>query len=413
MQRLRNVYPMQIGITIILLYSIMPIVSRFISTYLTTYSYMLLVVLIVFVIVTEDRMNSVNFYFSALLPLIIYESLTLFTRTDSLVLWGYQVVLFLLPVILGYFVFYCRSEDYIVYFRIMLIALLITAVTTIIGVIQYPNAARTLATVSSQDPEAILFDWHNIGGFGFVYSLVLLYPILILAYKRRKISFIRTIAITILIFAVAVFTEYTTAFLMLIITSFLFFTKKEFSLQGVILLVIAEVLIVILFNEVISSLLTMLGNAVNSETISERLTALAGGTDGLEASDDNRISLYRTSIQTFFRHPLLGTFLTGGGGIGGHSFLLDTLAQYGLLGAFVLFFSYRKIYLVFYQIYHQESGFGYVLWAFMQTLLLSCVNTGMWLIVLAFYMPIILLWVFEDEKGIKKFENEYPAASSL
>ena len=100
---------------------------------------------------------------------------------------GYQVLLFLLPACIG---FYLATHRFFVdFFAVFLIlAVCVTCMTTIIGCIAHPDAARVLATTkSSQDPLAILYEMQNIGGYGFVYSTVLLYPFVILAYKMKKL----------------------------------------------------------------------------------------------------------------------------------------------------------------------------------------------------------------------------------
>lgn len=90
--------------------------------------------------------------------------------------------------------------------------------------------------------------------------------------------------------------------------------------------------------------------------------------------------------------------LKGGGGIGGHSFILDTIGLYGFLGIISLIFMYRKIYRLFFAPFRNKGGYGYVLWLFLQTILLSCVNTGMWLSVLALLAPIILYKIYEGDR---------------
>lgn len=126
----------------------------------------------------------------------------------------------------------------------------------------------------------------------------------------------------------------------------------------------------------------------------ERLNSLAGGQAGLEQSESNRIFLYERSIRTFFDNPLFGTMLKGGGGVGGHSFILDTIGVYGIFGIALLFFMYRKIYRLFFEPFKNEDGYGYVLWLFLQSILLSCINTGLWLPVLTLFTPVILYKIY-------------------
>ena len=126
----------------------------------------------------------------------------------------------------------------------------------------------------------------------------------------------------------------------------------------------------------------------------ERLNSLAGGQAGLEGSESKRIFLYQRSIQTFFSNPLFGTIFSGGGGVGGHSFILDTIGVYGVLGVVLLFYMYRNIYRYFIAPFRNEDGYGYVLWLFLQSILLSCINTGMWLTVLTLFAPILLCRIY-------------------
>lgn len=174
--------------TLSILYIIMPILSRIISTYLTTYTYMIIVVLIMLGIVFANGAESLNEYCGGvLLPFILYNFLTFFTRSESSVLWGYSILLSLIPVVLGYFIVYKRGREVLYYRNIILAAFGITIITTCIGLIRFPFAARILATIeSSSDASAVLYNWYNIGGYDFIYMVVLLYPLLILAYKRKK-----------------------------------------------------------------------------------------------------------------------------------------------------------------------------------------------------------------------------------
>ena len=192
-----------------------------------------------------------------------------------------------------------------------------------------------------------------------------------------------------MIFVTVILSEYATALLLIMCTSVLFFCKKNLSNHGVYILLIFCTLILVFCSEYISQFLTYIAESIGSDTIGERFLALAGGSDTLKAFDDNRIELYQLSLNTFFEHPVLGTFLSGNSVIGGHSFILDILAQFGLVGGVLLFFMYKKIYKYFIEIFKCQAGYGYILWAFLQTILLSTINTGMWLEILAMLIPIL------------------------
>lgn len=357
---------------------------------------MIIVVLIMLGIVFANGVESLNEYCGGvLLPFILYNFLTFFTRSESSVLWGYSILLSLIPVVLGYFIVYKRGREVLYYRNIILAAFGITIITTCIGLIRFPFAARILATIeSSSDASAVLYNWYNIGGYDFIYMVVLLYPLLILAYKRKKIGLIPTVISVIALFLMVVLSEYTTALLLLLITSLLFFIKRNPTSRDIVCFLIFSVVCMFVLEDFLSSFLQWVGSLTGSETMIERLNSLAGGQAGLEQSESNRIFLYERSIQTFFANPLFGTMLKGGGGVGGHSFILDTVGVYGIFGIALLFFMYRKIYRLFFEPFKNEDGYGYVLWLFLQSILLSCINTGMWLPVLTLFTPVILYKIY-------------------
>ena len=41
-----------------------------------------------------------------------------------------------------------------------------------------------------------------------------------------------------------------------------------------------------------------------------------------------------------------------------------------------------------------ENGFGAILWTFLQAILLSSINTGMWLNVIGLMMPVLVSWIY-------------------
>ena len=393
-------------ISYILLYSIMPIVSRLTSRFLTTYFYMAVVVVLVMLILVLDRPENLNLYGTFLLPFVIYGILTYFYTHNTVILWGYQTLLFWLPVILGYYFMQDPFRILGSYSKIIIFAIVVTMVTTIVGCIQNPNASRILATVSSTDTEAYTYDIKNIGGYNFVYYMILLYPILILSFKTNKINLLPTIVITLIVFFTVIYSEYTTALLMFILSSFLFFTKRNLSSRGIIIISVFSVVFFFVFTNVVVDFLNWLSEVVGSEEISRRLIALSGGTAGLEASEDNRIELYRWSLNKFFANPIFGTLFESNKFNGGHSFILDSLASYGVVGGTLLYFMYKRIFTCFFLPFKDKPGFGYVVWIFIQAIILSIVNTGMWLEVLCLFCPILFYWIYGTEPKTEESENE-------
>lgn len=380
---------------IMILYMIMPVMTVIISKFITTYAYMLMcVVLFCFIMLTGGikRLSAMVYVLAPLGLLILYS---FFVGNEPLVIMGYQGVLTLLTVAAGYYYLYYRSDAIPVFSKIILAAIIVTAVTTIIGVIRFPEASRILATIATSDDEQnLLFGWNNIGGYEYIYICVLLYPVMILAYKLRKIGRVAFLFMFLLLFILVIFSEYTIALILIMITSFLYFAGKKTNAGQLLLIGIVLFALLFLFQSVVNSFLLWLADTLGSDTLGERLTALAGGVNGLEGSESNRIALYQASIDAFLERPIFGNTFNGFSVGGGHSFILDTLANHGILGGITIVLLYRNIYKVFFVPFRRQEGYGFVLWTFVQTIILSMVNTGMWSMVIGMFVPIFLSQIY-------------------
>ena len=384
---------------LVLAYSIAPIVSRVISDVLTTYFYMLVVVALTALVLLSKGNKSVNDCLVLLFPFICWKGMTFLLPKASLILWAYGALLDMIPLLVGYYLINNVSDKKILFFAKYIFAVFaITATTTFIGSIIYPDAARYLATVAdANDAMAVKYYWRNIGGYEFVYSIVLLHPLIILAHKQGKIKRWTSFAMSILIIFLSINSGYTIAFLLSIICCFLYLFKKTMRSKQMMIWLVSVVLMIIIFYTIISKILLFLADLVDNDMISLRLRALAGGVEGVENSEDNRILLYETSLNTFFKYPLFGSFMHGGGGVGHHSFILDFLAQFGLCGLVILVFMYRAIYIRFFKPYYEKAGYGYIVWAFIQAMFLSSVNTGSWFTILAVFIPIFLRVIYREK----------------
>ncbi|MBQ6154066.1 MAG: hypothetical protein IJJ15_09990 [Ruminococcus sp.] len=384
----------------ILLYAVMPIVPRATSTYLTTYFYMAIVVATFIFSFVACRLGNIKEYAVLMLPFIIYAllSMVLSHESDWMIAAYESFMVYVFPVSVGYYL--ARNPFNAKTFAIVLVVVFaFTCMTTIIGCIRNPDAARDLAsTKTSQDATAIKYDWQNIGGYSFVYSTVLLYPFVILGFKTKKLNIVFVVIFTVLAYALALYTEYTFALMLLLLSTLLFLIKKDMSIKKFLLLMIFSFLAAYFLRYAVAALLTYIGNLLGNETMTEKMTAIFLGNEAVEQLDDPRDVLYMMSIETFLKNPLFGTFFNGGRGSGGHSQILDTLAQFGLFGGAILYWMYRGIYKVFYKPFTKKVGGCIVFWIFLQTFILSCINTKLWLNNLCLYTPILLYAIYPTEE---------------
>lgn len=232
----------------------------------------------------------------------------------------------------------------------ILIALmfLVTAFTSLLGVIANPRAARILTYAANDLQEDLVIRMLNIGGIAFFQGLVVCVPILISFIRRNQYRTICT-ALLITIFVSLLSASFTITLLMFMVAFLFGYLSENTSIKNAFIVSISAFLIfVIPWTDILSYLADIIGN----ETISARLDSIArsismGAFSGNLAS---RFQTYITSLNTFLSNPFgIGpeyTYLTLQNGIGYHSQILDDLARYGFwaLAFYIAFFvGYYKL----------------------------------------------------------------------
>jgi len=244
----------------------------------------------------------------------------------------------------------------------ILIMYMITAVTTYIGTINYPGAARMMATLSNTDLLYHTYVKKNIGNFTFVYELLLLLPLLIYLTKSKWLQPVLGYLLIALTGVVIVATEYGMAVLLYCVSLLLLVPRKLTTKRLMIILMVVLVVFVVGADS-IAVLFERLSDSVDSETLSERFLVVAEtlkGEDKLSsATGMARIELYTKSLKGFRDTAFLGKWDIGS--VGGHSFVFDTLGCYGLLGIVGMIIVFFTIYKLCLKPYQQEDFFPYML----------------------------------------------------
>ena len=408
------VNPLGVLISFVAWYEIMPIWSQLVSDYLSTYIYMVLVVIVFVGVMLSDSFHTMIRYIVLLLPLLLFSFLNLIANDwgADFKLWAYGTLLDCLPLLFG--IYLCHVKKKLLPFesKMVLAAVSLTALTTFVGLIRYPSAARLLAT---EDVEMTslhrTLNLNNIGGYDFIYLLVLLYPVLIYAYKHKKVKLFPTILLSGVMFFSVLQSEYTLALLFFVVSTVLFFVKRKFGRKDLLILIIVSVLAVVIFWTLVSRLILWGSQFIESEVMKERLVALAGGKEGLDSIDDRRVDLYLRSVQAFLQQPFLGRLTPGSAYLvaGGHSFFLDSLAEFGIVGGILLFFIYRNAYNLFYRPLEGDEDYGFIYWCFLLPTILSLLNTGMWGLYLMYVGPLLIRLIRGEEAEPEPAKAATPA----
>ena len=282
---------------------------------------------------------------------------------------------------------------------------IITCFTTYNGCLMYPNASRDL-TVGANASSATyhyLYVAANIGGFKFIYTTVLISGLVIYTIKNFRYINGGYILLPIcivyigLIFMTLLAAEYTLSILMFLSYIFLFFMRNTFSIKKFFVISVVLIISFFLFKPIISNGLKSASEIVKSETIANRLYDIHLTLEGKhtqEGSDyDARKATYIKSFEQFKKTPL-GRWNFNG--MGGHSFILDSLAKYGILGLILVVITYVYIYRYYLKQYEDDYIFGYGFYIFFLFIVESMVNPHIFTDVIMFVFP-LYMFIFQKE----------------
>lgn len=374
---------------------LLPIVQQVITVYVQITAVSFCLILVFCSRALQEKMFSFIFPFLLFVLLesiygIIYGDGSTYNFIKSI----YDVITVVLPAIVCYFLLISNNTKtikYIVY--VVLIFLFITSITSIRGLQMYPMASKMMAVNSEKDDvNLVYFNMKNIGGFLIAYMCPLVLPMLFASFKQKKIRLSLLVIITIPIIVYVIMTQYAIALLILFLSVFSFLLPKGFSNKKFMSLTITAIIFILVFRPIIGDIFYYISAHSESSMISSRFKAMADVFMGIGNDSDvlvERQIVYSFSIESFMKYPLLGSFVYGSGGAGGHSFILDVLANFGIMGGAVLFLLYRQITTKLYLPFKNNEYYGYMLWTFMETIILSILNPKPHFFIIALVVPLI------------------------
>ena len=343
-------------------------------------------------------------FFILLLPAVLY--FIRYCLKGNISGGGMYVVAELQTILYGFIVIYYfeKFDRYAIkrLFVFVIFCYCITAITTIVGCTHYPLASRVLATTESTSNEIYkLYSSMNIGGFTFVYELVLITPIVIYLIKNKAVSKIIGFGILILFAYTIVKAEYTTALIFYVLSLVLFFIP-ELNGKKVIGILLIGFVLSIFASGFIGNVFSAIASNMNSVTLSSRFNYIGNLLNGNEITNTmfsgNRMVLYEKSWNAF-----LSTFGVGGWSrdiAGGHSFLLDLMAYFGVIGIVCFIIVSRSIYFHNIKPFKHKKIYGYILWSFILTIFLAILNPKLNYYYFIFITPLFAL-TFENEEDEK------------
>jgi O-antigen ligase len=392
----KGIYVIIIGIVYYILVSIIPFISRVISTYLSTYLSVLVFVGLFILLVGLIPLKQL-LYIVLLLGFLLFELVNItINEISSLPLFAWRTLNWVLPVLFSIFLLRLGNKKII---RVVLIVLLgglfLTSLTSIYGLETDPLAARFLATSEASTSEStVSLQMRNIGGFSIVYSTVLLYPMVTCLYKFKKINLMSFVLLTIVFGLFIYYSQYFYASLLFAVSMLLFILPKRFTLLTLLLIFLVVVFVGFIFPDVIVSVIYELADNMNAIYLSRRLRAIGRIIEDRSLLHDEiylREAAYRRSLDTFLEYPLFGVWLATGSDVraGTHSFILDFLANFGVIGLSVLGIFYGFLYKIFYAPMKKQPQFGFMIYSFTLFIIIGFINPIDSLSITGFAVPLI------------------------
>lgn len=272
------------------------------------------------------------------LVFLIYSNLVGSVLRENYITQFVQLSIFLLCIHISWYILIRRPNNLSILIISILSLNLITLVLTYIELGQTPEVARLLSNSNEISNEIIS---RGIGGYGLVYSNVLMFPVLVIGLKswftkQTRLKFVWITRILLLLNMVTISllimkAGYTIAVLLLIIQAvFLLLFRRaspRFYLTGMIIMGIVVTLFM-LMQEYQEEIKGLVEGTFYEQKVNDILATLHN--ESSEGSVGGRTERYVFSLEAFVKSPLFGKLIPNNAFIGGHSTILDTFGRFGL-----------------------------------------------------------------------------------
>ncbi len=193
--------------------------------------------------------------------------------------------------------------------------------------------SRLMAGAASES-ELLQYQRMGIGGYGYVYAMVFLtYGIVrwfrVTESKKEKLFLLLFFVVNT---AFIVYSSYTLAIIFTVLLAVLAWLSNLRQGIKIFLVCVGTIMVYVLSSSIIE-LCYQMADAMELEPVAKRFHQLIQAQENESTSSLSRARLYMKSWTTFTENPL-----AGGDAIGGHSFMLDSLASYGITGMLFLVF---------------------------------------------------------------------------
>lgn len=273
---------------------------------------------------------------------------------------------------------------------IILVAYIITGITSAIACTVMPNIVRIITADSGEE---IYYQYRrmNVGEFSFAYEFILLTPLLICGIKSKRINGLLGVLLLIFVAFVVLQMQFTLGLILYaVILSTLLLPKL--SSRYVMMLLLSGIVLVLISRTLIADGFDFLSTVVDNSSFSTRFEYIATVLRGEEVSSKlennagTRYDLYLMSLEAFLENPLFGHW--GNGSLGGHSYILDNAARFGIPGVLSICIMYYTVYKFFLKPFKHNICYAYMLIGYFLSIVMAIINTKPFLIIFTCVYPL-------------------------
>ena len=383
---------LQLGLVFYISYTLMPIFPR-----LVTFKQSTFIIILLFVFLLLNSIKNIKDGFSKeklllFIPfvlLIVLEIIFLCIYSNSFTYDLYDLFLINLPVFMFFLIL--NDEDLVKAVALTgFLVIVITCVTSTTYLIGDTQAARWLASAGdSNDPYFITLNLSNVGGFESVYSIAILVPFIIGLFKVRKIDWKLFVVLIALIVLNIYFAKYAMASVFTVLGLMTIFLPRIKSLKKLFLILVGGFLALLIFRHQIANFMYYISGFIKNIDISNKMKVIGDFLNGIEntTSYNTRLPLIKESFQMIKENFWIGTTLTKEGANSKHSFILDTITKFGVIGIIAVLSIYLSIFVLLYKKFKDDKLYVYIVLSCLIAILASFLNPGAWYFIILLIIP--------------------------
>lgn len=240
--------------------------------------------------------------------------------------------------------FFEAGSDIRIYEKIFWVVLLIYPVWMLLTLREYmvtPNISRMLSGNGMVDADT--YSSIGVGGYGMIYSVVFLIPLIVYALKNgrlfsrpQKALLVLNLLLSIILVLRAGYTLALIATIVGILSILIIRKRSVITISVLVFGFLTIILAYFTFQDRINAFLINISQSTLYEKKVNDIIYLLVTGDSV-GTVQSRTIRYNWSIQIFLQNPLFGCLSENA--TGGHSTIIDTFAAYGLLGGVPMLFA--------------------------------------------------------------------------